>query len=183
MYTFGFLLIYLPILVQCPPLLNGVLSCPIGATGLYGDTCTFYCNPGYELQGAQTGTCLDDQTWSGGLRSCVMLNCPNRILTLNASLVPLQNPPCTRTYLSQCRFSCSDGFIGNFATYLCNVTSDSVVLKWTLIGGVHSVCERGLSFRYNFIHVAHDNNMPLLKYITKPKAQQQKSLHKFRCMV
>ena len=45
---------------QCPTL-NGNLVFTIG---VFEDTCTFFCNAGYELQGSNNGTCLADQSWS-----------------------------------------------------------------------------------------------------------------------
>ena len=56
----------------------------------------------------------------------------------------LENSSCTLTYLSQCRLSCQDDFIGDDVTYLCNVTSDPGILDWVPIRGVHSVCEKGV---------------------------------------
>ena len=140
--------------MQCPTPMNGILQCPNGATGMYGDTCTFSCNPGYELQGTQTGTCLANQTWSGGLSSCVLQKCPVRILTSNASFVSVTNSTCTRTYSTQCTLSCPENFIGVDITYLCNVTSDPAVVDWIPIGGVHSACEKGLLLLY-----IHNNSL------------------------
>ena len=46
-------------LVQCRPPINGILKCPNGAnTAVFGDTCTFSCKPGFNLQGQSTGMCL-----------------------------------------------------------------------------------------------------------------------------
>ena len=60
----------------CPSLANGNLQCPNGvATSLIGESCTFSCNAGYELQGSNNGTCLANQSWSGGDPICVALNC------------------------------------------------------------------------------------------------------------
>ena len=61
---------------QCPALTNGNFQCPNGeATSLIGEYCTFSCNAGYELQGSNNGTCLANQSWSGGDPICVALNC------------------------------------------------------------------------------------------------------------
>jgi len=121
-----------------------MLHCPNGATGMYGDTCTFSCNPGYELQGVQFGSCLASQTWSRGLPNCVARNCPARILTSNTSFLSLADSPCTQTYLSRCKVYCRDGFTGEEVIYLCNVTTHPRVLNWIPIGGIHSVCEKSL---------------------------------------
>ena len=62
--------------VQCPVLANGISQCPNGTTtGVFEDTCTFSCNAGSELQGSINGTCLANQSWSGGNPICVALNC------------------------------------------------------------------------------------------------------------
>ena len=59
------------LLAQCPAPKNGNFQCPNGpATSLIGDTCTFSCNAGYELQGSNNGTCLANQSWSGGDPIC-----------------------------------------------------------------------------------------------------------------
>ena len=131
-------------LAHCSAPANGILQCPNGATGTYGDTCTFSCNPGYELQGAQTGTCLNNHTWSGVPRTCVPLNCLDRITTSNTSFVSLVHSTCTRTYLSQCRVYCLVGYTGEDVIYVCNVTSNPDMLDWIPMGGVHSLCVRGM---------------------------------------
>ena len=60
-------------LVQCHPLMNGILNCSNGTTiGAFGDTCTFSCSAGYKLQGPTKGTCLANQSWSGGDPTCVV---------------------------------------------------------------------------------------------------------------
>ena len=54
------------LLVQCPPPISSNLICPNGATvGALGDTCTFSCKVGFNLQGSTNGTCLANQGWSG----------------------------------------------------------------------------------------------------------------------
>ena len=111
--------------------------------GLEGDTCTFSCDPGYMLQGSVTsGTCENTGSWSGGLPSCVPMNCPNY-----SSNPPLEGviliPSCSLVYQSQCTLSCDEGFTGDDVTYLCNVTSDSAMVDWVPIGGVDVMCERG----------------------------------------
>ena len=139
-------------LAHCPAPTNGILHCPNGPTSAIGDTCTFSCNPGYQLQGSQNGTCLMGYNWSGGLRTCVPYRCPNRISTSNTTFVSLVNSTCAQTYLSQCRIYCLDGFIGEDVVYVCDITSDSTVLNWVPIGGLHSVCERGLPYK-NCIYI------------------------------
>ena len=141
------------ILAQCPPPFNGILHCPNGPTGTIGEICTFSCNTGYQLFGAQNGTCLIDGTWSGGLSFCYALNCPQRIFISNDTYVSLVGSTCRQSYLSQCRLSCRDGFNGEDVVYLCNVTSDPAILGWIPIGGVHSVCVRGLLYNKCIFHL------------------------------
>jgi len=134
------------LLAQCPIPTNGSFQCPSGsATSLIGDTCTFSCNAGYELQGPNNGTCLADQSWSGGLPYCMPLNCSNLIYT--SVITPSS---CELQYQSQCTVSCDEGFTGDDVTYLCNVTSDSTMVDWVPLGGVDVICERGLYFNDEF---------------------------------
>ncbi|XP_065899767.1 CUB and sushi domain-containing protein 1-like [Dysidea avara] len=119
--------------VQCPTLSNGSLLCPNGATtGVFEDTCTFSCNGGYELQGSNNGTCLADQSWSGGDPICVVLNC--------STSPPLDNSqlqlPCDTQYQSTCVASCDEGYVTRnnvtSVTYLCDVTTNPDVVEWLL---------------------------------------------------
>ena len=60
-------------LVQCRPPINGILKCPNEAnTAVFGDTCTFSCKQGFNLQGQSTGTCLANGRWSGGNPICLV---------------------------------------------------------------------------------------------------------------
>ena len=113
--------------------------------GVEGDSCTFSCDPGYMLQGSVTsGTCENTGIWSGGLPSCVPLNCSQGNLPVPANAIVLQSPSCGLAYQSQCTVSCDEGFTGDDVTYLCNVTSDPTMVDWVPIGGVDVTCERGL---------------------------------------
>ena len=47
---------------------NGMIEC----TGFqFEDTCTFTCDPGYELSGSSTRTCQSDAMWNGTDATCV----------------------------------------------------------------------------------------------------------------
>ena len=109
---------------------------------MIGDSCTFSCNAGYELQGSNNGTCFANQSWSGGLPSCVPLKCSKDNLPVPANATVLQLPSCSLAYQSQCTVSCDEGFTGDDITYLCNVTSDPTMVDWVLIGG-NVTCEKG----------------------------------------
>ncbi|KAI8501685.1 hypothetical protein Bbelb_209560 [Branchiostoma belcheri] len=73
--------------VQCPNLTapaNGALSSE-GANS-YQDVVTFTCNQGYELAGASSVTCQADETWSGGVPTCIFTECASeQILSLTDS--------------------------------------------------------------------------------------------------
>ena len=128
-------------------LFNGQIDCGSGLVnmGVEGDKCNFSCDPGYMLQGSVTsGTCENTGSWSGGLPSCVPLNCSEDNLPVPANATVLQLPSCGLAYQSQCTVSCDEGFTGDDVTYLCNVTSDPTMVDWVPIGGVDVMCERGL---------------------------------------
>ena len=113
--------------------------------GLEGNDCTFSCDPGYMLQGSVTsGTCENTGSWSGGLPSCVPLNCTNRTGMLPHGTTIVMSSSCGLQYQSQCTVSCDEGFTGDDVTYLCNVTSDPTMVDWVPIGGMNISCERGL---------------------------------------
>ena len=132
--------------IQCAAPANGeITSCSSGRVGVgyEGDTCSFTCNTGYELTGSDTRTCQSDGSWSEGLPSCVPLTCLARtdvLLLLNA----ITFSPCSREYQSKCTVSCDEGFTGDDVTYLCDVTSDTTIVRWVPIGGEGVMCERGL---------------------------------------
>ena len=114
--------------------------------GIEGETCLFFCNPGYMLQGSVDGTCEDTGSWSDGLPSCEPLTCSaniTRTLPVGETVVI---PSCDSTYQSQCSISCDEGFTGDNVTYLCNVTSDPTMVEWVPLGGADVICDRGLLF-------------------------------------
>ena len=108
---------------------------------MFEDTCTFFCNAGYELQGSNNGICLANQSWSGGDPLCKLLECSDVTMVTDGILT---SSSCDMTYKSQCTVSCDEGFTGDDITYLCNVTSDPTMVDWVPIGGVYVMCERGL---------------------------------------
>ena len=114
--------------------------------GNEGDNCTFSCDPGYMLQGSVTsGTCENTGNWSGGLPSCVLLNCSEDNLPVPANATVLQLPSCGLAYQSQCTVSCDEGFTGDDVTYLCNVTDDPTMVDWMVINNteMNHMCQRG----------------------------------------
>ena len=101
--------------------MNGSLQCLNGATiGVFEDTCTFSCNAGYELQGSNNGTCLANQSWSGGDPICVALNCSTSPPLNNSQL----QSSCDTQYQSTCTTVCVDGYTGVGGSYTCVVTDE-----------------------------------------------------------
>ena len=63
------------IVLTCPPLTapdNGDIDCSLGDDGVphEGDTCSFTCDDGYDLNGTNARTCQNDGTWSGTQAMC-----------------------------------------------------------------------------------------------------------------
>ena len=125
-------------LAQCPAPTNRNFHCPNGAaTRLIGDSCTFSCNAGYELQGSNNGTCLANQSWSGGDPICVALNCSTSPPLNNSQL----QSSCDTQYQSTCTTLCVDGYTGVGGSYTCVVTDeDTNSVGWN---GSTS-CQRGI---------------------------------------
>ena len=62
------------LLVQCPSLANGTIKCLDGSTtGVFGDTCTFSCDNGFQLQaqGSHLKECLATGRWREENVMCV----------------------------------------------------------------------------------------------------------------
>ena len=77
----------------CSAPFNGQINCNNGLVdmAIEGNNCTFSCDLGYMLQGSVTsGTCENTGSWSGGLPSCVPLNCTG-MLPLGVTIV---SPSC-----------------------------------------------------------------------------------------
>ena len=136
--VFSLYFFFLFYLAYCPAPINGSFQCPNGATtSLIGDICTFSCNAGFELQGSNNGTCLPNQSWSGGDPICVALNCSTSP-PLNNSIQ--SSMTCDTQYLSTCTTVCVDGYTGVGGSYTCVVTDDvGQSVEWC---GTTS-CQRG----------------------------------------
>jgi len=73
----------LSLVVTCPILDapdNGMIVCSLGDDGLptNGDTCTYSCNPGFELNGRKRRTCSVQRRrgpWSGQEPTCTPGTC------------------------------------------------------------------------------------------------------------
>jgi len=63
------------ILATCPPLTapdNGDIDCSLEGDGEAnpGDTCTFTCDDGYEINDSETRTCQNDGMWNDSEPTC-----------------------------------------------------------------------------------------------------------------
>ncbi|XP_053408096.1 sushi, von Willebrand factor type A, EGF and pentraxin domain-containing protein 1-like [Mercenaria mercenaria] len=89
---------------DCGPLAtptHGVVNVPLGTT--YGQTATYYCNPGYTLSGTASRQCAVDGLWTGFSPVCIGVVCGS-----------LSRPGNGQVSLSQ-------GLgVGSVATYTCN---------------------------------------------------------------
>ena len=106
---------------------------------MFKDTCTFSCNGGYELQGPNNGTCLANQSWSGGDPICVALNCSTSPPLDNSQL----QSSCDTQYQSTCTVICNEGYTRDnvtSVTYLCNVTMDPNTVEWVAMN--RASCQR-----------------------------------------
>ena len=95
-------------------------------------------DPYYMSQGSGISENCNSGNGSGGLQSFAPLNCSKNI-SANATILS----PCNIIY--QCTtVLCDESYTGDDITYLCNVTSDPIMIDWVSIGGVDMMCERGL---------------------------------------
>ena len=117
-------------------MLSSSVQMELRTTGVFEDTCIFSCNAGYELQGSNNGTCLANQSWSGGDPICVALNCSTSPPLNNSQL----QSSCDTQYQSTCTTVCVDGYTGVGGSYTCVVTDeDTNSVGWN---GSTS-CQRG----------------------------------------
>ena len=125
---------------ECPAPINGNIQCSNGTTiSVIGESCTFSCNEGYELQGSNNGICLANQSWSGGDPICVALTCSTSLPFNNSQL----QSSCDTQYQSTCTTVCVDGYTGVGGIYMCVVTDeDTNSVGWN--GSVS--CQRGKIF-------------------------------------
>ena len=91
----------------CPTLyapLYGGISC----TGEHvtNETCSFTCDPGYELLGSDERFCQPNNTWTGQLTICNILHCPE-LQGNNDTYVVY---PCDTAFNSTCRLRCNLGY-------------------------------------------------------------------------
>ena len=60
---------------------NGMISCSLRDNGVpsHEDTCSFTCNPGYQLTGSNTRACQSDGNWNGSDVICSVGECKIKV--------------------------------------------------------------------------------------------------------
>ncbi|KAG8199879.1 hypothetical protein JTE90_015870 [Oedothorax gibbosus] len=107
--------------MRCPVLnrpSSGTLNCS-DSDFIFGTTCHFGCETGYELSGSAIRTCLPNGTWTGIQTHCTEITCNilkrNKILLVKPDKCAKDNRP----YRSVCQYHCIEGYslvsqFGNF---------------------------------------------------------------------
>ena len=111
---------------------NGNVTCPSN-TSVFQDTCTYYCNRGYQLEGNRQTKCNADGTWSSKPVTCTILKC-NDLEVEIANSKSVGN--CNLSYGSKCLLNYSSGFSASGTNeYVCdNVNDERISVKWRSIG-------------------------------------------------
>ncbi|XP_023133580.2 E-selectin isoform X1 [Amphiprion ocellaris] len=100
--------------VRCPEfnyLENGVIRCGDDAEirFSYGNTCSFTCEPGYQLVGPSSATCTSAAEWSEQVPRCEAITCQSP--EVEAHLITRCSEPLSGLRPnSTCSFSCEPGF-------------------------------------------------------------------------
>ena len=122
---------------------NGNVTCPSN-TSVFQDTCAYYCNRGYQLDGNRPTRCNADGTWSNEPVTCIILKCNDpEVEIANSQSVSV----CNVTYGSSCSLNCSSGFsVSGNGEHVCDdVNDEGTSIKWRSIGGAFSCVAAGKS--------------------------------------
>ena len=121
---------------------NGNVTCPSN-TSVFQDTCTYYCNRGYQLEGNRQTKCTADGTWSSEPVTCTILKCNDpEVEKANSQSVGV----CNVTYGSSCSLNCSSGFsVSGDGEHVCDdVNDEGTLVKWRNTGGATFTCVSGM---------------------------------------
>ena len=119
------------------------MTCPSN-TSVFQDTCTYYCNRGYQLEGNRQTRCRADGTWSSEPVTCTILKCNDPEVDIaNSQSVGV----CNVTYGSSCSLNCSSGFsVNGNGEHVCDDMNDEgTAVKWRSVGGAFSCVAAGKS--------------------------------------
>ena len=132
------------------------MTCPSN-TSVFQDTCTYYCNRGYQFEGNKQTRCRADGTWSSEPVTCTILKC-------NDPEVEIANSQsigdCNVTYGSSCSLNCSSGFsVSGNGEHVCDdVNDEGTSVKWRTTGNSFSCIDSettsmSFNFTYKIFHV------------------------------
>ena len=119
---------------------NGNVTCSTN-TSVFQDTCTYYCNHGYQLEGNGQTRC---GTWSSEPVICTILKCNDpEVEIANSQSVDVCNVTCG----SSCSLNCSSGFsVSGNGEHVCDdVNDEGTSVKWRMIGNGFSCVKNGES--------------------------------------
>ena len=122
------------------------MTCPSN-TSVFQDTCTYYCNRGYQLEGNRQTRCRADGTWSSELVTCTILKCNDpEVEIANSQSVGV----CNVTYGSSCSLNCSSGFsVSGNGEHVCDgVNDEEAAVKWRSVGEAFSCVAVGTYVSY-----------------------------------
>ncbi|XP_059171313.1 sushi, von Willebrand factor type A, EGF and pentraxin domain-containing protein 1-like [Physella acuta] len=93
---------------RCPnyqPIENANVSC--SHANAYGSECVSVCNQGYQMVGADSQTCQENQTWSGSKPACNSRECGNPPFVAHGNY----SCPSGLRYKNLCSLNCSAGYL------------------------------------------------------------------------
>ena len=129
------------------------MTCPSN-TSVFQDSCIYYCNRGYQLEGNRQTRCDTDGTWSSEPVTCTILKCNDpEVEIANSQSVGAYN----LTYGSSCSLNYSSGFSasGNGEHVCDDVNNEGTSVKWRSVGGVFSCVAAGRTLvNEHFVYVA-----------------------------
>ncbi|KAK8726504.1 hypothetical protein OTU49_010282 [Cherax quadricarinatus] len=100
------------VMKSCPklqPMEHGTMVC--SQTHLTMDTeCHFTCDPGYQLVGSKTRTCLPVAMWDGISAYCKPIFCPSLSLPRHGQVRPASCTTSKSKYGTRCEFACDPGY-------------------------------------------------------------------------
>ena len=131
---------------------NGNVTCSSN-TSVFQDTCTYYCNRGYQLEGNKQTRCRADGTWSSEPVTCTILKCNDPELEIaNSQSIG----DCDVTYGSSCSLDCSSGFsVSGNGEHVCDgVNDEGTSVKWRTTGNsFNCIDSETTSMSFNFTYI------------------------------
>ncbi|XP_051780781.1 sushi, von Willebrand factor type A, EGF and pentraxin domain-containing protein 1-like isoform X2 [Erpetoichthys calabaricus] len=116
--------------VNCPNtfLPNGRKTAGFGPFYRYGDSVSFACNSGYELQGSSMVSCQQNSQWAPSIPTCIKTSCPSPPDIEHAHPAFRSGVPLKYTKGVKINYECDQGYIGIGESRLVNCTEQ---LEWT----------------------------------------------------